>query len=470
MPEPDTHTGTTIAAVSTAWGEAGIAVLRVSGPGAIPLGRAALRFGPSGFPPPREMRLATLLDAEKKPIDRVLAVHFPAPRSYTGEDVLEIQTHGGALVARLGLDALLAHGARLLVSVRVAEPGEFTRRAFLNGRMDLAQAEAVLGVIQARSGEALRAAARTLRGDLSEALGRLRGRILALQGDLEVGLDFPEGEPPQVEEGELSSSIEGLLFELEELEKRCSTGVLLRDGIRVAILGRPNVGKSSLLNALLNEPRAIVTPIPGTTRDLVEGELTIRGVPLRLVDTAGIRDLAETPGFEVEAIGIQRAREAQRAADLQLWVLDGTQPLGVEDRDNLSKLNPLHSLIILNKLDLSLRLGAEELCALAPGVRLLSLSALTGDGLEALRGALADLALGTGALEEGLNVSARQLEEVRACAARLREAKEILSIGLGQDAAAGALGGARLALERLLGVESDGALLDSIFSRFCVGK
>lgn len=455
MPQRDT-----IAAISTAWGEAGIAIVRVSGPDALPLALGTLRSGPSGALPPREMRLVSLLDEEGRPIDRALAVWFPGPRSYTGEDVVEIHVHGGTLVAQLCLEGLVRRGAR------VAEPGELTMRAFLNGRMDLSQAEAVLGIVRARSAEALRAAARTLTGELSSSILQICDEILDLQGSLEVGLDFPEGEPPQLGDEELRDALTTLEIGLSDLEDRCSLGMLLREGVRVVLAGRPNVGKSSLLNALLKQPRAIVTAHPGTTRDIIEEPITYRGVPLRLVDTAGIR----APLDEIEAMGIHRARAELREADVCSWLVDGSVSLEDEDHSHISGLDTDRSIVVLTKVDLPPVTTEEDIRSLAPDARVLSLSSKTGEGLEALKDAFLAISTRGGALDAGLNVSARQLEDIRTCSRALDDARHALDDGAGHDVVAGALGRARLALDGMLGISYDDALLRSIFGRFCVGK
>ena len=483
----------TIAAVSTAWGEAGIAIVRISGPDAVPLAKSILRFGPdgqltrsrrergvvpvgsvgarrsrlaeagaTGFPPPREMRLASLLDGAGQTVDQVLVVHFAAPRSYTGEDIVEIHTHGGTLVAQTCLEALLGHPSS---PARLALPGEFTRRAYLNGRLDLSQAEAVLGVIRARSAEALRAAARTLSGSLSSFALEIYNELLRLQGNLEVGLDFPEGEPPEVTDEELLNSLKDLSQKVRGLEGRCSAGALLREGVRVVLCGRPNVGKSSLLNTLLGQDRAIVTDQPGTTRDLIEEGAVWGGVPVRLTDTAGLRE-ADTGS--IEASGIERARVAMEAADVRVWVLDSSRPLEPGEVQEI----PQGAVVALNKADLPCGVQEKDVQAAAPGAaKILRLSAKTGEGLDALKEAVLSLARGEGALEEGLNVTARQLADIRACAHAVSEAKTSVREGVGEDVTAGLLGEARGALERLLGLGGGAeALLDSIFSRFCVGK
>ncbi|NLL37216.1 MAG: tRNA uridine-5-carboxymethylaminomethyl(34) synthesis GTPase MnmE [Fretibacterium sp.] len=450
----------TIAAISTAWGEAGVAIVRISGPDAVSMARTVVDLGKKAFPPPREMRLAYLKGEGEDPIDRVLVVRFAAPKSYTGEDVVEIHTHGGTLVAQLCLEALLRRGCRL------AEPGEFTRRAFLNGRLDLSQAEGVLGIIRSRSEEALRAAARTLTGELSSFIREIREEILELQGNLEVQLDYPEESEPGFDETELANAVSTLKLSLQDLKDRCSLGLLLREGIRVALTGRPNVGKSSLLNALLKQARAIVTALPGTTRDVIEEAVTFRGVPIRLVDTAGLR----TPIDEIEASGVERARMELRKADICLWLLDSSMPLEQEDLDYIHRLQERDHIILLNKSDKPPAFSEEDVRVSAPDSAILSISAKTGMGLAQLKEEILAIATRNGSLDSGLNVTARQLSEVQKALSALTEAERAVAENAGQDVIAGLLGTARSALERLLGIDCDDALLDSVFSRFCVGK
>lgn len=451
----------TIAALSTAWGEAGVAIVRLSGSASVALAETVVRFSSGrGFPPPRTMGLASLVDDSELIIDQVLTVHFSAPKSYTGEDVVEIHTHGGTLVAQICLESLIRRGARL------AEPGEFTKRAFLNGRIDLSQSEGVLGIIRSRSTEALRAAARTLSGELSTFAADIREELLMLQSRLEVELDFPEEGAPYVSERELLDSISTLKLSLEDFLDRCSVGLLLREGIRVALTGRPNVGKSSLLNALLKQARAIVTALPGTTRDVIEEAITYRGVPIRLVDTAGLR----TPSDEIEANGIERTKAELRRSDICLWVLDGSAALDAEEREYIEHLRTRDHILILNKADLPREVTEDDIHVLAPESPVLSLSAKTGEGMEALKELILAMASGSGALDAGLNVTARQLMEVREALAAIVGAETAVVEKTGQDAVAGQLAAAREGLDRLLGIHYDDALLDSIFSRFCVGK
>ncbi|MDR1733077.1 MAG: tRNA uridine-5-carboxymethylaminomethyl(34) synthesis GTPase MnmE [Synergistaceae bacterium] len=463
---PNRENTDTIAAIATAWGEAGIAIVRLSGSASLDLARGVLSFpketpdGDLNFLPPRLMRLALLLDETDRPIDQVLAVYFPGPKSYTGEDVVELHTHGGTLVAQLCLERLIHRGARL------AEPGEFTRRAFLNGRIDLSQAEAVLGIIRSRSEEALRAAARTLSGELSSFASEIREELLTLQSALEVGLDFPEDAAPWVSETELADSLATLRLSLEDLRDRCSMGLLLREGVRVALTGRPNVGKSSLLNALLKQARAIVTALPGTTRDVIEEAITWRGVPIRLVDTAGLR----APSDEIEASGIERTNEELKKADICLWILDGSAPMEEDDRAYIERLSEKDHIVVLNKSDKPHLLTEEDIRTISPESPVLSLSAKKGEGLDPLKELIISMATGSGTLDAGLNVSARQLAEVGEAVSSITEAEAAAAEKLGQDLVASLLSATRECLEHILGIQCDDALLDSVFSHFCVGK
>ena len=466
----------TIAAISTAWGESGIAIVRVSGEDACEIAAKILHPRmPLNKVEARKMQLADLLDKPagdekiaRDVIDNVLVVRFVSPKSYTGEDVVEIHTHGGSLVAQVCLELLVRAGAR------IAEPGEFTKRAFLNGRIDLSQAEGVLGLIRSRSEEALKAAARTLNGELSNFAWEIHEEILNLQARIEVGLDFPEEDTPYLAEDELSNGIETLKMELEDLLDRCKSGFLLREGIRVAIIGCPNVGKSSLLNALVKKARAIVTSMPGTTRDVIEESITWHGVPIRLVDTAGIR----TPSNEAEAEGVKKAREEFLRADICLWVYDGSKT--IEEQEELSddmkeKLPHCTLVFVINKMDLQQKFNEDYLFEKYPENHIISISAKYGTGVDSLKEKILDIAGYRGvspigsSLSYGLNVTARQLDEVRNALEPLLAATDAKNIG-GIDLVASCLAQSRTALERLLGVSGDDLLLDKVFSDFCVGK
>jgi tRNA modification GTPase len=323
-----------------------------------------------------------------------------------------------------------------------------------------------------------------LSGELSVFVSDIREELLTLQSALEVGLDFPEEH--YIGDSEWLGSISTLRMSLSDLQDRCSVGLLLREGIRVALTGRPNVGKSSLLNALLKRARAIVTAIPGTTRDVIEETVTWQGVPIRLVDTAGLRLLtgATLPGAtgdfrahnEIEAMGIERTLDELRRADICLWVLDISKPLDDEDKSYLANLRDKDHIVVLNKADLTAAhppaISEEDIRASSPEEMpvVLSISAKTGDGLELLKDAILSMAMGSGVLDSGLNVTARQLSEVSEALSCLVSAEAAMTEKKGQDVVAGLLGSARECLERLLGLSYDDALLDSIFSRFCVGK
>ncbi len=447
----------TIVAVSTAWGESGIAILRLSGPSAVACAEG-LFLGKSRLAdsPPRFMRYGHAIDGNGELIDEVLAVRFEAPRSYTGEDMAEIQCHGGSMAARQSLERLLELGARL------AQPGEFTRRAFLNGRLDLAQAESVIGIIRARSDRALSSATRSLRGELSGQVLDLRERLLLLCAGLEASFDFPEEDVPSPGRSDLAPELSLLCSEAESLYRRCRDGQILREGVRVAIVGRPNVGKSSLLNALLQESRAIVTALPGTTRDVIEAVLTHRGIPIRLVDTAGIR----RPADLLEEAGIANTLSALKKADLKLWVLDGSRPFDSEDALVEEQLRGENTLVLVNKSDLPQALDRNDCKSLPHGKHVLEVSAKTGIGMEQLKEEIVRIVSGEGTLEDACNASARQALELRLAAEALREAGSADSL----DLVASCLRDGRLALERFLGLQADSDLLDTIFSQFCLGK
>ncbi len=450
-----------IAAISTAWGEAGIAIVRLSGFNSRELADEVVHgIRPLSETPPRVLRNGYLLDEKKEPIDQVLFSWFRAPKSYTGEEMVEISTHGGTLVAQKCLESLIGKGARL------AEPGEFTRRAFLNGKIDLSQAEAVLGIIRSKSEEALRAATRTLRGELSSFAKDIYTEMLTISSSIEVGLDFPEEDIPFIENEGVESALYTLKQGLEDLLDRCNTGFLLREGIRVALVGRPNVGKSSLLNALLKESRAIVTAIPGTTRDLIEEVLTYRGIPIRLVDTAGIG----APGDEIEAMGIARAEKAMMEADVRIWVIDGSEPLTPADLALVQKISATNHIVTINKADLPLVISEEMINGLLPQSPVFVISAEKREGIEALKDAIVTNIAGGGTLTSGLNASSRQVEEIRKAIQALGQGISALNEGMGQDVVAACLYDGRTCMERLLGLSVDDDLLETIFSQFCVGK
>ena len=454
----------TIAAVATALGEGSIAVIRVSGPEAIartaPLFRSKtdLRSAPS-----HTVHYGWIVDPSKDAVlDEVLVTVMRAPRSYTAEDVVEISAHGGIVAVKSVLDLLLRSG------IRLAEPGEFTKRAFLNGRIDLAQAEAVIDLIRSKSEKAYQVARRQAEGALSRRIVPLRARLIELLAHVEVNIDYPEHDVAEVTAAVIQKTCGEALEEVKDLLRKADEGKILREGIVTAIVGRPNAGKSSLLNALAGENRAIVTDIPGTTRDIVEESVLIGGVPIRLLDTAGIRETDDA----VERIGVERSRGALNEADLVLLVLNRSEPLSEEDRGLLQELAGRPLIVVLNKSDLPAAIREEEIEPYVAKERIVTVSAKEGTGLDRLEQAVAGLFF-EGGVEAGdltyvsnvrhidlLNRAARSLEDA------IASSREGIPIDLIQiDIAA-----AWEALGEIIGDAASESLLDQIFSQFCLGK
>lgn len=453
--------GATIAALATAGGPGAVAIVRISGAAARAVAARVVRQ--SGDLPWDELagrwrHVRVVHPASGAALDDAVMLVFRAPRSYTGEDVVELQGHGGGVPARRLLEAVLAAGARL------AQPGEFTRRAFLNGRLDLTQAEAVLDLIRARTDRAAQAARAQLDGVLGGEIGALYDGLTEVCADVEALLDFDEDETPAGFAARGAARLEALSARLRALLATWHTGHLLREGALVVISGRPNVGKSSLLNALLGRARAIVAATPGTTRDSIEEAMALDGVPLRLVDTAGLR----ATDCAIEAEGVARAGALVAQADLNLHLLDSSRPLDGEDREQLARLAPARTLLALNKCDLPRRLDPGDL----PGWRSVPISARDGTGLDALRAALSGMLGVSAAAPMAADVSARHRQELETAAAALAEGRRLLleEGGEGLVLAAEQLRAAALALGRITGRVYSDDLLEAIFSRFCVGK
>lgn len=454
-----------IAAIATAPGRGAVGIVRVSAPQDLtPLVQAlcgrALK--------PREATYLPFRSATGEAIDHGLALYFPAPHSYTGEHVLELQAHGGPVVLQLLLARCLEADPAL--RMRLAEPGEFTRRAFLNGKLDLAQAEAVADLIDASTEAAARSAGRALAGALSSEVGQLRDALIALRMLVEATLDFPEEEIDFLQAADALGKLRRLLAQLDALLERSRQGAILREGIKVVLAGQPNVGKSSLLNALAGAELAIVTPIPGTTRDKLSQTIQVEGVPLHISDTAGLRDTDD----EVERIGVARSWDAIADADVLLFLHDltrvGRPDYEAEDaeiRARLAGVDPARILQVYNKADAPESAAARQ--DLTPGA--LTLSAKTGAGLDALRRRLLEQ-VGWHAVPEGLFIARER--HVQA----LRRTREHVALGLEQaaqqppalDLMAEELRLAHDALGEITGAFSADDLLGEIFSRFCIGK
>ncbi len=446
MPSAEGAAGDTIAALATPAGRGGIGIVRLSGPQVPRIARALL----GALPAPRRATLCAARDARGETLDEGIALYFPAPRSYTGEDVLEFHGHGGPVVLHALLAAFLDAGARL------AEPGEYTRRAFLNGRVDLAQAEAVADLIDAASQAAARSALRSLSGEFSAAIDALVAGLTELRALTEATLDFPEEELEPLDREEARVRLGRLESALEEVLAKSRQGSLLRSGIHIVLAGRPNVGKSSLLNRLAGEERAIVTAIPGTTRDALRETIQIEGVPVHVVDTAGLRESRD----EVERLGVERAWREVARADVVLVVFDAAAGIGPEDRAILEGLPREGERIdVLNKIDLAPSARS------APGA--VRVSAKTGAGLADLRQAILAAAgwRATGepvflARERHLRALARAQAHLAAAAAR----------GAQWELFAEELRLAQEALGEITGRLSADDLLGEIFARFCIGK
>jgi len=442
----------TIAAVATPPGAGGIAILRISGPAA--LGVAAAIAGP--LPPPRQAALRRFRGADMEPIDEGIALVFPGPSSFTGEDVVELQGHGGPVVVDQLLSRALALGARL------ARPGEFSERAFLNGRLDLAQAEAIADLIAAGSAASARLAMRTLQGELSRRVHELLGDLVRLRTHLEAAIDFPDEEVDVLADGAVLADLAALTARVEAVMEGARRGRLLRDGLRVVIAGPPNAGKSSLLNALVGHDAAIVTPVPGTTRDLLREYIQLDGLPLHVVDTAGLREGADL----VEQEGIRRARGEMAIADRVLWVYDDCGGFVPAQLESAALPAGVPLTLVRNKVDLS---GA------APGLAggeppTIAISAATGAGLDALRAHLKDCAGYQGAGEGEFIARRRHLDALERVRVSLDRARDVLLDRGAAELVAEDLRQAQNALGEITGAFTPEDLLDRIFSSFCIGK
>jgi len=450
----------TIAAIATPLGEGGLAVVRLSGPAAfgvadacfVPAGRA---LKPSAAP--SHTLLYGHVVREGRKVDEVLLAVMRAPRTYTREDVVEISCHGGVLPARAVLDAVLSAGARL------ALPGEFTQRAFLNGRLDLAQAEAVADLIHARTDLAMRAAGEQLAGKLSRRINALRDDLMAVLAHVEAHIDFPDEDIAPDTMDAIIERLNRSLAAMDELLATATEGRILRRGVRAAIIGRPNAGKSSLLNQLLGHDRAIVSPTPGTTRDTIEETANIRGVPVIFVDTAGLREGQDA----IEIEGVRRSREAVGRAEIVLHVLDVSEELAPVDEQCLVEFAGKPRVLVLNKSDQAARL---QLPAGVSGA--VSVSCLTGEGIEALKEAIRELVWGGRVPAEmhEVMINARHQDALSRARQSVMHTLEALRADQPLDLVAVDLHAAVNAVGEIVGKTTPEDLLDSIFSQFCIGK
>jgi len=440
----------TIAAIATAQGRGGVGVIRVSGSSVETLARGIL----GKLPAARRASYSNFLDANGDILDQGIALYFPAPHSYTGEHVLELQGHGGPAVLQMLLQRCLDLGARL------AQPGEFTRRAFLNSKLDLAQAESVADLIEANSAEAARSAMRSLRGEFSAAVHGLVDELIHLRMLVEAMLNFPEEEVAAVDIEQRDTLLNNLQSSLQQTLDTAKQGSLLREGAHVVIAGQPNVGKSSLLNRLAGEELALVSAIPGTTRDVIRQAIQIRGVPLHIMDTAGLRVSQD----EVESLGIALTHQTLRRADLILLLLDASQGMTALDEAIIKSLPAdIPRLLVLNKIDLVHGKTADS----QGGGTFVGVSAKTGEGIEALRGKLLE-AVGWRAQDSGTFMAReRHLRALTQAQTHLNQAHAVLTSA---ELFAEELSLAQRALNEITGEFTSDDLLGEIFSRFCIGK
>ena len=468
----------TICAIATPKGEGGIGIVRLSGPQALVVASRAVRLR-SGRPlssiSSHTLQLADLVNpasdkrkvsrvAHKRPpgsdlLDEALVVYMKAPRSYTAEDVVEIQSHGGTLVLEMVCKVCVESGAR------VAEPGEFTKRAFLNGRLDLSQAEAVLDTIRATSSIGLNMAQRHLRGDLAREVEQARTSLLTVLAHVEAGIDFVDEDISFLRRDELTRIVREACAVVQKLEATAQEGRILREGAHVVILGRPNVGKSSILNRLLREERAIVTAIPGTTRDVIEESIDLDGVTVRLVDTAGVRETDDI----VEQEGIRRTRVAQDEADLLLVVVDRSVPLTSDDRKLLCVVKGRKHVVLLNKADLA---DEAESDAALVGHSSYSISAKTGWGVETVKSAIRGQLVSEGfEAADGVAVTnVRHRDALRRAGESLGQALASVQWGAAGELVSIDVRAAADALGEITGAITTDEILGRIFSEFCIGK
>ena len=446
----------TIAAIATPVGEGGIAVIRISGPDAVAVADKGFRGKlPLSAVASHTIHFGEFVDANGGVIDQVVAATFRAPHSYTGEETIELSCHGGSYVSRKILETILDFGARL------AGPGEFTRRAFLNGRIDLAQAEAVSDLIRARSEQSHKASLEQLEGKLSTRINSLREKLLKTSGLLELELDFSEEGLEFIDKANIINEIDALSGFVQSLIDSYKFGKVYRDGVKVVIAGKPNVGKSSLLNRLLNENRAIVTDIPGTTRDVIEENIVIGGILFRLVDTAGIRESNDV----VESEGIRRSAAEMESADVILLLNDPTQDAGeadIEIRNSIANLSvPVKVISVQTKCDL-------------PGVKtdtnMLQISSVTGVGLDLLKEQLMALGGGQAGGDGVMLTNVRHRDICLRALSSLATAKESLLHNASNELVSLDLQAALISLGEIVGVVTSEDVLNNIFGSFCIGK
>lgn len=455
----------TIVAISTPPGEGGIGIVRMSGEKSIDIIKEIFVL-PSGKEiseiKDRYFYYGKIVDVAGEPLDEVLMVCMRGPRSYTREDIVEIHCHGGMIPIRKILELIISHGARL------AEPGEFTKRAFLNGRLDLVQAEAVADLIRAKSDEAARSSLRQMEGSLSRKLKDIRERLLDLIAHIEVTIDYPEEDIDEIIGKEIAGVLDEVLSEMKRLIDSANTGKLIRQGIKTVIVGKPNVGKSSLLNALVRENRAIVTHIPGTTRDIIEEYISIRGIQVNIIDTAGIRETEDV----VEKIGVERTKKSIDEADLIIAMFDASVPFEKEDEEILERIKDKKVLVIVNKTDLPNLLDIEKIKSTIPDGDIIETSLIKGEGVEEIENYIYNMVYSGNVTvsDEPMVTNIRHENLLKSSYKHLLDAKNALEHGVPLDLISIDIRSSLDDIGVITGEFVTDDIVDRIFSNFCVGK
>lgn len=453
----------TIAAIATPPGEGGIGIIRISGEESKEILGRIFRSASGCEIESRRMTYGHIVEPESGSIiDEVLAVYMKGPKTYTVEDVVEINCHGGMVPLRKTLELILSCGARM------AEPGEFTKRAFLNGRLDLSQAEAVIDVIKARTDKSFDVAMQQLDGRFSEKIKTIREKFVDLLVNITVNIDYPDEDIEELTYDQLIEDLSRISGEIEELLKSAETGRIMQEGLAISIIGKPNVGKSSLMNTLLGESRAIVTEIAGTTRDIIEEHLSIRGIPVKLTDTAGIRKTSDI----IEKIGIEKSKESFNQADLVIFILDLSRALDQEDIEIMALLNPEKSIVIFNKNDLSRNLDESAVRKLLPGAVIIEASMETGEGIREIEDQIESMVYGgkVSQKESVMVTNVRHKDILLKATASLRDAREMAERKEALELIEIDVNTAYQSLGEIIGETVQDDIIDEVFARFCLGK
>ena len=454
----------TIAAVATAYGEGGIGIIRISGEKALSILEEVFEFaGETSQIVNRRMTYGRIVDRENEQIiDEVLAIYMKGPKTYTAEDVVEINCHGSMVSLRKTLALVLRKGARL------AEPGEFTKRAFLNGRLDLSQAEAVIDIIKAKTDRSFDVAMSQLEGALSLRVTEIRQKLLDLLVDITVNIDYPDEDIEELTYDKIEENILLIGEMIEKLLSTADTGRMIREGIRVAIVGKPNVGKSSLMNSLLRETRAIVTEIPGTTRDTIEEAISIRNIPVYLVDTAGIRETSD----EVERLGIERSKAAFNEADFIIFIMDGSSAISDEDRERASYLDGRDSVVLINKNDLERGFTNDDVRELVNDPVIIETSLINNEGIEEIENHIEELVYGGELSQHDSTMvnNVRHIELLKQSRDSLRDAMEMTLAREALDFIEVDVRNAYDLLGEITGETVSDDIINEVFARFCLGK